>query len=60
LRFQSGGGSIGTDASRPLEAFWMLKLRTFGGLSIESAASIGGATANRRPLALLALLAVSG
>ena len=38
----------------------MLRLRTFGGLSIENAASIGGATPNRRPLALLALLAVNG
>jgi DNA-binding SARP family transcriptional activator len=31
-----------------------------GGLSIESTSSIGGLTANRRPLALLALLAVNG
>ena len=38
----------------------MLKLRTFGGLSIENAASMGGAMPNRRPLALLALLAVNG
>jgi DNA-binding SARP family transcriptional activator len=38
----------------------MLRLRTLGGLSIESTASIGGLTANRRPLALLALLAVNG
>ena len=38
----------------------MLRLRTFGGLSIENAASVGGATPNRRPLALLALLAVNG
>lgn len=38
----------------------MLRLRTFGGLSIEDAGSIGGATPNRRPLALLALLAVNG
>lgn len=38
----------------------MLRLRTLGGLSIENAASTGGATANRRPLALLALLAVNG
>jgi DNA-binding SARP family transcriptional activator/tetratricopeptide (TPR) repeat protein len=38
----------------------MLRLRTFGGLSIENGASIGGATPNRRPLALLALLAVNG
>ena len=37
-----------------------LRLRTFGGLSIENATSVGGATANRRPLALLALLAVKG
>ena len=38
----------------------MLRLRTFGGLSIENGASIGGAPASRRPLALLALLAVKG
>jgi DNA-binding SARP family transcriptional activator/TolB-like protein/Tfp pilus assembly protein PilF len=38
----------------------MLRLRTLGGLSIENSASIGGAAANRRPLALLALLAVNG
>ncbi len=38
----------------------MLRLRTFSGLSIENGASIGGATASRRPLALLALLAVNG
>ena len=38
----------------------MLRLRTLGGLSIENAASTGGATAQRRPLALLALLAVAG
>ena len=38
----------------------MLRLRTLGGLSIENAVSIGGAATNRRPLALLALLAVSG
>jgi DNA-binding SARP family transcriptional activator len=31
-----------------------------GGLSIENAGLIGGATGNRRPLALLALLAVAG
>jgi DNA-binding SARP family transcriptional activator/TolB-like protein len=31
-----------------------------GGLSIENARSTGGATSNRRPLALLALLAVNG
>ncbi|HEX4683951.1 MAG TPA: BTAD domain-containing putative transcriptional regulator, partial [Gemmatimonadaceae bacterium] len=37
----------------------MLRLRTFGGLSIENSAS-RGAAANRRPLTLLALLAVSG
>jgi DNA-binding SARP family transcriptional activator/TolB-like protein len=38
----------------------MLRLRTFGGLSLEGARS-GGATAmGRRPLALLALLAVAG
>jgi DNA-binding SARP family transcriptional activator/tetratricopeptide (TPR) repeat protein len=37
-----------------------IRLRTFGGLSLENAASIGGGTANRRPLALLALLAVKG
>jgi len=37
----------------------MLRLRTFGGLSIENAVS-GGAMPNRRPLALLALLAVNG
>jgi DNA-binding SARP family transcriptional activator len=38
----------------------MLRLRTLGGLSIENDASIGGASASRRPLALLALLAVKG
>jgi DNA-binding SARP family transcriptional activator len=38
----------------------VLRLRTFGGLSIENATSIGAATANRRPVALLALLAVRG
>jgi DNA-binding SARP family transcriptional activator/TolB-like protein/Tfp pilus assembly protein PilF len=38
----------------------VLRLRTFGGLSIENGASTGGATTNRRPLALLALLAVNG
>jgi DNA-binding SARP family transcriptional activator/tetratricopeptide (TPR) repeat protein len=38
----------------------MLRLRTLGGLSIEAAGAIGGVTANRRPLALLALLAVNG
>src|SRR4051812_36947257 len=38
----------------------MLRLRTFSGLSIENASSVGVATANRRPLALLALLAVNG
>ena len=38
----------------------MLRLRTFGGLSIENGAAIGGKAANRRPLALLALLAASG
>ena len=38
----------------------MLRLRTLGGLSIENGAAIGGAAANRRPLALLALLAVNG
>ena len=38
----------------------MLRLRTFGGLSIENAASVGAAMPNRRPLALLALLAVNG
>lgn len=38
----------------------MLKLRTFGGLSIENDAAIGNETPNRRPLALLALLAVGG
>ena len=37
----------------------MLRLRTLGGLSIENAA-VGGAPKNRRPLALLALLAVKG
>ena len=38
----------------------MLRLRTFGGLSIENADAAGGLTAYRRPLALLALLAVNG
>ena len=38
----------------------MLRLRTLGGLSIENAGSLGGATANRRPLSLLALLAING
>lgn len=42
------------------EGCWMLRLRTLGGLSIENAASIGDVTAHRRPLALLALLAVEG
>jgi DNA-binding SARP family transcriptional activator len=37
-----------------------LKLRTFGGLSIENAVLVGGSAARRRPLALLALLAVAG
>jgi len=38
----------------------MLRLRTFGGLSIENPGSVGPAAANRRPLALLALLAING
>src|SRR5688572_8140917 len=38
----------------------MLRLRTLGGLSIENAVSTQGAAAHRRPLALLALLAVAG
>ena len=38
----------------------MVRLRTLGGLSIENGTAIGGAAANRRPLALLALLAVNG
>lgn len=38
----------------------MLRLRTLGGLSIENAVSAGGLTAHRRPLAVLALLAVEG
>jgi DNA-binding SARP family transcriptional activator/TolB-like protein len=39
----------------------MLRLRTLGGLSIENAVSTQGAVAHhRRPLALLALLAVAG
>ena len=38
----------------------MLRLRTLGGLSIENAASAGGLTAHRRPLAVLALLAAAG
>ena len=38
----------------------MLRLRTFGGLSIESATPTGSVTANRRSLALLALLAANG
>ena len=38
----------------------MLRLRTLGGLSIESSTSMGNATVSRRPLALLALLAVKG
>ena len=38
----------------------MLRLRTFGGLSIANAVFIDGAAARRRPLTLLALLAVSG
>jgi len=38
----------------------VLRLRTLGGLSIESGTSMGNATVNRRPLALLALLAVKG
>ena len=37
-----------------------LRLRTFGGLSIENPTSMGVSAANRRPLALLALLAVKG
>ncbi len=40
----------------------MLRLRTFGGLSIDREASegLGGAAAQRRPLALLAMLAGAG
>jgi len=39
----------------------MLRLRTFGGLSIESeAGALTGAATQRRPLALLALLTVAG
>jgi DNA-binding SARP family transcriptional activator/Tol biopolymer transport system component len=38
----------------------MLRLRTFGGLSIESATGEGVLTAQRRPLAVLALLAAEG
>jgi DNA-binding SARP family transcriptional activator/TolB-like protein len=38
----------------------MLRLRTLGGLSIENGISTHGAAAHRRPLALLALLAVAG
>ena len=38
----------------------MLRLRTFGGLSVESDTSTGSVTTNRRSLALLALLAVNG
>jgi DNA-binding SARP family transcriptional activator/TolB-like protein/Tfp pilus assembly protein PilF len=38
----------------------MLRLRTLGGLSIESPGPVGLGAANRRPLALLALLAVNG
>lgn len=39
----------------------MLELRTFGGLSLDGAAgSVTGAVTQRRPLALLALLAVAG
>jgi DNA-binding SARP family transcriptional activator len=37
-----------------------MKLRTFGGLSIENAGSMSGTMAQRRPLALLAMLAVAG
>ena len=36
------------------------KLRTFGGLSMEQESSKDSATLNRRPLSLLALLAVKG
>ena len=38
----------------------MLFLRTFGGLSVENAVFIGGAAARRRPLAILAILAIEG
>ena len=38
----------------------MLRLRTLGGLSIENGGSIRSTALNRRPLALLALLAVRG
>src|SRR5438874_9748612 len=38
----------------------MLTLRTFGGLSVDHAVFVDGAAARRRPLALLALLAVAG
>ncbi len=38
----------------------MLRLRTFGGLAVDQAAFLDGAAARRRPLALLALLAVAG
>ncbi|MFL5612940.1 MAG: hypothetical protein ACJ796_04690 [Gemmatimonadaceae bacterium] len=38
-----------------------MRLRTFGGLSIEGAAQLlGGAAGQRRPLALLLLFAVAG
>jgi DNA-binding SARP family transcriptional activator len=38
-----------------------MRLRTFGGISIEGAAqALGGAAAQRRPLALLTVLAVAG
>lgn len=38
----------------------MLRLRTFGGLAIEQGSTDGGAAPGRRPLALLAMLAVVG
>lgn len=38
----------------------MLRLLTFGGLSIDSVRSSGNGAARRRPLALLALLAIAG
>jgi DNA-binding SARP family transcriptional activator len=39
----------------------VLRLRTFGGLGVESDnGSLGGAATQRKPLALLALLAATG
>ena len=38
----------------------MLRLRTLGGLSVDQVSADDGAAARRRPLALLALLAVAG